>query len=182
MNEYMTVETTNVYGSVCYSLQSTEDVQNGAVVGKGDLVEKEDSIYKAATDYSKGAYLVANPAWSYDDSSAVNQNEENYVNKANTPFRAYSLGKDMKFTIGNVKDADFKENEYVKFEDGAWKKSEEATPFKCQYVRTVGFPYCIGSAGVTVAGDGDNTYGKAIDTRTTKYTIEVVSEFGSKGE
>ena len=93
MNEYMTVETTNVYGSVCYSLQSTEDVQNGAVVGKGDLVDKEDSIYKAETDYSKGAYLVANPAWSYDDSSAVNQNEENYVNKANTPFRVYKLGR-----------------------------------------------------------------------------------------
>lgn len=38
MNEFMTVETTNVYGCPCFSLQSTTDVQNGAVVGKGDLL------------------------------------------------------------------------------------------------------------------------------------------------
>ena len=174
MNEYMTVETTNEYGSVCFSLQYTADIQNGAVVGKGDLVTGEDSIYQAIDDYSDGIYLVANPAWSYDDSSIVNQNEENYINKAGVPFRAYRLGKDMKYKIGNVADADFTEGDYVKYEGGKYSKSEDPTPLKVVKVETIGFPYCIGSAGVTIAGDSDNKYGKAIETRTTKYTIEVV--------
>lgn len=93
MNEFMTVETTNVYGCPCFSLQSTVDVQNGAVVGKGDLVTGESSIYAALDDYSDGIYLVANPAWSYDTSRQVNQNEENYINKAGIPFRVYGLKK-----------------------------------------------------------------------------------------
>ena len=35
---YMVVETTLVDGARLFSLQSTKDLQNGAVVGKGDLV------------------------------------------------------------------------------------------------------------------------------------------------
>lgn len=175
MNEFMTVETTNVIGSVCYSLQATADIQNGAIVGKGDLVTGETSVYTALADYSNGMYLVANPAWSYDDSRAENQNEENYINKAGVVFRTYRLEKDMKFKVGNVKDADFEEGDYVTYADGKYAKSTEATPLKVVKVENVGFPYCIGSYGETINGDTANEYGKAIDTRTTKYTIEVVS-------
>lgn len=173
-NEYMTVETTNMYGSVCYSLQSTADIQNGAIVGKGDLITGETSVYSALDDYSNGMYLVANPAWSYDDSLAENQNEENYINKAGVAFRVYRLYKDMKFKIGNVKDADFAKGDYVKYTGGKYVKSTDATALKVVNVENVGFPYCIGSYGETINGDTANEYGQAIDTRTTKYTIEVV--------
>ena len=40
-------------------------------------------------------------------------------------------------------------------------------------VEEIGFPYCIGSAGVKITGDSTNKYGYAIDTRVVKYTIEV---------
>ena len=75
---YMTVETTLVDGARLFSLQSTKDVQNGAIVGKGELVTGEREIYNALDDVTGGMYLVANPAWSYDDNRLVNQNEENF--------------------------------------------------------------------------------------------------------
>ena len=172
MNEFMTVETTNVYGCPCLSMQSTVDVQNGAVVGKGDLVTGEDSIYVAIDDYSAGIYLVANPAWSYDTSRKVNQNEENYVNKAGIPFRVYGLKKDSKYTIGNVPVA-FEVGDYVEFKNGAYAKASGDTRLKVVHIEQVGFPYFVGQFGTVIAGDSDNEYGYAVDARVKKYTIEV---------
>lgn len=57
-NGYMVVETSFVPRSVCFSLQSESDIENGAIVGKGDLVEGETSVYKAETDYVDGMYSV----------------------------------------------------------------------------------------------------------------------------
>ena len=101
-NGYMVAESTFLPRSVCFSLQSDTDVENGAIVGKGDLVEGETSVYEAETDYSTGMYLLLNPAWSYDTSRMVNQNEENYINKAGIAFRAYRLEKDMKYKVYNL--------------------------------------------------------------------------------
>ena len=75
-NGYMCVETVFLPRSVCFSLQGEADIENGAIVGKGDLVEGETSVYNAEDTYTDGMYLVANPAWSYDTSRMVNQNEE----------------------------------------------------------------------------------------------------------
>lgn len=172
MNDFMTVETTNVYGCPCFSLQATADIQNGAVVGKGDLVTGEDSIYTALDDYSAGIYLVANPAWSYDTSRKVNQNEENYINKAGIPFRAYGLKKDNKYTIGNVP-VTLEVGDFVEYKDGAYAKATGDTKLKVVYIEEVGFPYFVGQYGSTITGDTDNEYGYAVDARVKKYTIEV---------
>lgn len=172
---YMTVETTNLIGCVCYDLQSTGDVQNGAIVGKGDLVTGEKSVYTALEDYADGMYLVANPAWSYNDNSATDQNEENFINKANIPFRVYELKKDKKFKVGNIPSTiTLAKGDFVEFVDGAYAKAAADTNLKVVDVEEVGFPYCIGSAGVVVTGDTSNAYGSAIDTRVVKYTIQVV--------
>lgn len=171
-NSYMTVETTALHGCTCFSLQSTADVQNGAIVGKGDLVDGEKSVYVALDDYSGGMYLVANPAWSYKDSSLTDQNEENFINKAGIAFRVYELKKDRKFKIGNVAGT-FEKGDFVEFADGAYAKSDTATSLKVVDVEEIGFPYCVGSAGVAITGDDTNEYGYAIDTRNVKYTIEV---------
>lgn len=172
---YMTVETTNLIGCVCYDLQSTGDVQNGAIVGKGDLVTGEKSVYTALEDYSDGMYLVAQSAWSYNDNSATDQNEENFINKANVPFRVYELKKDKKFKIGNVPSTiTLAKGDFVEFTNGAYAKAAADTNLKVVDVEEVGFPYCIGSAGVVVTGDASNTYGSAIDTRVVKYTIQVM--------
>ena len=172
---YMVVETTLVDGARLFSLQSTKDLQNGAVVGKGDLVTGEREIYNALDDVTSGKYLVANPAWSYDDSRLVNQNEENYINKKGIAFRAYRLEKDMKYKIYNV-DETFSVGDYVKYNATAGKyekDSSNASGLKVVAVEEVGFPYCIGSIGAKVVGDSGNEYGYATGAKTTKYTIEV---------
>ena len=172
---YMVVETTLVDGARLFSLQSTKDLQNGAVVGKGDLVTGEREIYNAIDDVTGGKYLVANPAWDYDDSRLVNQNEENYINKKGIAFRAYRLEKDMKYKIYNI-DETFSVGDYVKYNATAGKyekDSSNASGLKVVAVEEVGFPYCIGSIGAKVVGDSGNEYGYATGAKTTKYTIEV---------
>ena len=172
---YMVVETTLVDGARLFSLQSTKDLQNGAIVGKGDLVTGEREIYNAIDEVTGGKYLVANPAWSYDDSRLVNQNEENYINKKGIAFRAYRLEKDMKYKISNV-DETFSVGDYVKYNATAGKyekDSSNASGLKVVAVEEVGFPYCIGSIGAKVVGDSGNEYGYATGAKTTKYTIEV---------
>ena len=172
---YMVVETTLVDGARLFSLQSTKDLQNGAVVGKGDLVTGEREIYNAIDDVTGGKYLVANPAFSYDDSRLVNQNEENYINKKGIAFRAYRLEKDMKYKIYNI-DETFSVGDYVKYNATAGKyekDSSNASGLKVVAVEEVGFPYCIGSIGAKVVGDSGNEYGYATGAKTTKYTIEV---------
>ena len=172
---YMVVETTLVDGARLFSLQSTKDLQNGAVVGKGDLVTGEREIYNAIDEVTGGKYLVANPAFSYDDSRLVNQNEENYINKKGIAFRAYRLEKDMKYKIYNV-DETFSVGDYVKYNATAGKyekDSSNASGLKVVAVEEVGCPYCIGSIGAKVVGDSGNEYGYATGAKTTKYTIEV---------
>lgn len=166
------VETTFVPRSVCFSLQSESDVENGAIVGKGGLVEGETSIYEAETDYTEGMYLVANPAWSYDTSSIVNQNEENFVNKAGIPFRAYRLEKDMKYKVYNIDTTTpFAVGDGVKFESGKYVKDEGGSPkLKVVAVEDFGFPFCVGSQG-TLNGN----FGYAVGETMKKYTIEVVA-------
>ena len=176
MNNYMTVETTFLDGCACFSMQSNADIQNGAIVGKGALIAGEDSIYGALDDYTGGAFLVANPAWSYDTSRKVNQNKENYINKAGIPFRVYELKKDRQFKIGNLPaGTSFEKDDFVEFKNGTWSKATGSTAFQVIVVEELGFPYFVGSYGDQIAGDTTNEYGYAIDTRNVKYTIEVVA-------
>lgn len=171
---YMTVETTNLHGCACFSFQATTDIQNGAIVGKGDLVIGENSIYNSLDDYTNGMYLVANPAWSYNDNSLTDQNEEKFINKAGTPFRVYELKKNRKFKIGNLPlSVTLEKGDFIEFKDGSYAKAASDTKLKVIDIEEIGFPYCIGAAGVAITGDTSNQYGYAIDTRVTKYTIEV---------
>ena len=170
-NGYMVVETTALHGSVCFSLQATKDIENGAIVGKGDLVTGETSVYTALDDYADGMYLVANPAWGYEVYKATDKNEENYINKAGVAFRAYRLEKDMKFKVTNIADGvDLAVGDFVEFTADAYAKAGTDTKLKVVAVEELGFPYCIGSAGTANAD-----YGHAIGEVTKKYTIEVVA-------
>lgn len=171
---YMVAESTNLTGARIFSLQATKDLQNGAIVGKGDLVTGMDQIYTALDDYKDGMYLVLNPAWSYDDHRMVNQNEENYVNKTGKPFRAYRLEKDMNYKIYNIAET-FEVGDVVKYDSATGKYAkDEAGSLRVVYVEEQGFPFCIGSYGVQIAGDTDNEYGYTIGAKIVKYTIEVI--------
>mgnify|MGYP001080051299 CR=1 FL=1 len=171
-NGFMVAETTFVPRSVCFSMQSDTDVENGAIVGKGDLVDGETSIYEAETDYSAGMYLVAHPAWNYEVYRSTDLNEENYINKAGVPFRTYRLEKDMKYKVYNLDlDTPFVVGDGVKFEGGKYVKDEGGSPkLKVVAVEDFGFPFCVGSGG-TLNGD----YGYAVGEVMKKYTIQVVA-------
>lgn len=172
-NSYMVAESTNLTGARIFSLQANKDIQNGAIVGKGDLVTGETQIYNALDDYTDGMYVAINPAWSYK-SETIEQNEENYVNEAGVPFRAYRLEKDMKYKISNITET-FSVGDVVKYDASTSKYvADPAGSLKVVAVDEVGFPYCIGSAGVQVPGDSGNNYGYALGNKTTKYTIEVI--------
>jgi len=170
----MVAESTLLTCAHNFSFQATKDIQNGAIVGKGDLMTDEDSIYNALDDYSDGEYLVLNPAWSYDNTRIANQNEENFINKAGVSFRVYKLEKDNKFKIYNTPEK-FKIGDFVKYDPISEKYVVDANSnFKVVDIENVGFPYCIGSIGAQVIGDEDNKYGYATGNRTIKYTIEKI--------
>lgn len=169
---YMVVETTNLANSVCFSLQHTKDVENGSIVGKGDLIAGEKSVYTALDDYTTGMFLVANPAIKYDVYRPEDTNEEAYICPANKAFRAYKLGKDMKFKVYNLDLATpFVKGNGVKFEGGKFVKDDGGSPkMKVVDVEDVGFAFCVGEAGVQMTN-----YGYALDTSVKKYTIEVIA-------
>ncbi|HJF39354.1 MAG TPA: hypothetical protein K8V91_00390 [[Clostridium] spiroforme] len=171
-NGFNVVETTFLPRAVCFSMQKDTDIENGAIVGKGDLIEGETSIYEAIDDYTDGMYLVANPAWNYEVYKATDRNEENYINKAGIAFRTYRLEKDMKFKVYNIDvDTPFAVGDGVKFEGGKYVKDDGGTPkLKVVAVEDFGFPFCVGSGG-TLNGD----YGYAVGEVMKKYTIEVVA-------
>ena len=173
MANYMVAESTLLTDARIFSMQSTEDIQNGAIVGKGELVTGEREVYNAIDDVTGGMYLVLNSAWSYE-SSATKQNEENFINKAGIAFRAYRLEKDMKFKVSGIATT-FAVGDEVKY-DPTTKTYVAGTDtgLKVVAVEEVGFPYCIGSIGVQVVGDTGNEYGYATGAKTTKYTIEVM--------
>lgn len=175
MNEYMVAESTLLTGARIFSLQSTKDIQNGAIVGKGDLVTGEKSIYTALDDYTDDMYLVLNPAWSYKNDRVTDQNEENYINKAGIAFRAYRLKKDMKYKIYNITET-FAKGDKVKYDAATGKYAkDESGILEVVDVEEVGFPYCIGSIGVQLSGDSDNEYGYSTGNKTIKYTIEKIA-------
>ena len=89
-------------------------------------------------------------------------------------FKAYELKKDRKYKVGNLPSTvTLAKGDFVEFKDGTYAKAASDTKLKVVDVEEIGFPYCIGSAGVVITGDSTNEYGYAIDTRNVKYTIEV---------
>ena len=154
-----------------FSLQHTKDIENGSIVGKGELIEGEQSVYTALDDYKDGMYLVANPAIKYDCHTVEDTNEEAYICPKGKAFRAYRLSKDMKFTVSNIdSETPFVKGDGVKFENGKYVKDDGAKPaLKVVDVKDVGFAYCIGSEGTLIENRG-----YALDTSVKKYTIEVV--------
>lgn len=189
MATYNVVETTNMWGSKCLSFQATSDIENGMLIAKGDLIAGETDIYAAAVPTtSDEVYLVANPAWSYNDNSLTDQNEENFINKAGIAFRGYQLKKDNKFKIYSTAITPVSGSELAKGQfitvDGTTHKpkavaAKPSTGFvgKIADIEMLGFPYCVGSLGKNIViGSGDNavSMGYAADTRVTKVTIEVI--------
>lgn len=164
---YGVVHTTNLSGCDNYSFQYTADIENGALVAKGDLIEGERQVYAAALDASAPAYLVANPAWNYDDSTYAKAQEDAYINKAGKAFRVYELKANKKFAITSYSivggDTVVIGDELGVTAAGKLDKSvtDSALIVKVTAIDNYGFPYSVGSAGT-------------VDTTTKMVTVEVV--------
>lgn len=164
---YGVVHTTNLSGCDNYSFQYTADIENGTLVAKGDLVAGERQVYQAVLDASKPAFLVANPAWNYDDSTYAKKQEDAYINKAEKAFRGYELKPNKKFAITSYSIVDG-ETVAVGDElgvDATGKLSKAVTDsaliVKVEAIDNYGFAYAVGSNGT-------------VDTANKMVTVMVV--------
>lgn len=154
---YGVVYTTNLSGCDNYSFQHTADIENGTLVAKGELVEGERQVYKVDMDNKKPSYLVAHPAWNYDDSTYAKKQEHAYINKAGKAFRVYELKPEKKFAITSYS---IEEGDTVVVGDtlgvtsaGKLKKNEKsALQVKVETIDNYGFKYAVGSVGEVTTG------------------------------
>lgn len=184
---YGVVHTSNLSGCDCYSFINTStDIENGSLVTKGDLLDSERDIYECAapaTDTlgSLPVYLVANPAWNYDDSRAINQNEEEYINTKGKAFRVYELKPNKRYRVSaNMLTGTVKEGAFIGLADGSYKgtiteiaPSNSAFVGKILKVDPIGFDYAVGSSGVS-SGLGESATGGVIPNTQKFVLIEVV--------
>lgn len=169
MANYNVVETTKISGR-CYDFQYTSEIENGSIIAKGDLMTGERNIYAAEIPQTTSeVFLVANPAWSYDDCRAENQNECNYINAANKPFRGYQLNKYDKFGVesyGISNNTSLAVGDYVVADGTTVKLKDVGTSMpdlsavgfvgKVVEIENYGFNYTTGTAG-TVGVIGKKT-------------------------
>jgi hypothetical protein len=163
-------ESTNITGRN-YFFVSTVDLENGMLVHKGGLIPGSKDVYEAliptaGTISAEPVYAVGNPAWSYDSSSIVNQNEDNYIIKAGTVFRVYGLKPTDKFGIADYGiDGTPVVGQFVGLQAGSGKPvaaaSAPSTAFVGKVIQEVdmGYEYFVG---------------QIVDNRTKKIRIEVV--------
>ena len=155
---YGVVYTTNLSGCNNYSFQHTADIENGTLVAKGELVTGERQVYQAVLDATKPAYLVANPAWNYDDSTYAKKQEDSYINKAGKAFRVYELKPEKKFAITSYSVVN---GDSVAVGDtlgvnaqGKLDKTvtDSALLVKVEVIDNYGFTYAVGSASNVSTG------------------------------
>ena len=179
---YGVVFTTNILNAKTLSFQSAEDLENGFFVTKGDLVAGETEIYEAVkpvtADFHRKAYLVSMPAVNYDDSRPSNQNEENFINVAGTPFRVYDFEANDKFKVTDYTlDGAVAEGNYVTLADDSYKLNASATVVfrdfgfigKIERIEDMGYFYYVGQLGK------DSILGvPGVDGRVKMVTISII--------
>ncbi len=178
MARYNVVETTKVRGS-CYDFIYAADVENGTLLAKGDIKTGERNVYNATLPTATSeVFLVANPAWKYDDAKAEDKNEDAYIVPANTIFRVYGLLEDThdKFAVMNygiIKNdsADPAVGDYVVADTDTGKVKDVGTTEpdgttvgfygKITEIENYGFPFMV-------------TATQTVDTTSQKVVIEVI--------
>lgn len=165
------VHTTKVgiWDNTTFSFVHTADIDNGYLVSKGELATDEREIYNAGFDTTKPAFLVANPAWNYDDSTYAKRNDEGtYTNVAGVPFRVYELRPYDRFKVsGDAVDTTLVKDDVVGMSATGLITKDATSKFqgKVIAVDTTGFTYSVGTYGNGVNG--------TLDTTNTFYLIEV---------
>lgn len=169
MANYPIAYSTNLWGCKCFSFMADEDITNGTLISKGDLVEGEREIYEAKYDLAKPMYLVLNPAWNYDDSTyAKKYDESTYTNVACVPFRGYELIPTRRWTVSTaITEDELAVGDLVVSDGkGKLKKTAADVPANAFLGKIIG----VDTKGYTfVSGAGGN-----ITTGGKFYVVEVV--------
>ena len=167
---YGIFESTNITGRN-YSFVGAINLENGMLVHKGDLVAGSKDVYEAvipttATLATNPVYVVGNPAWNYDTTSIMKQNEDNYIVKAGTVFRGYGLEKTDKFGVADYGISGTPVvGQYVGVESGTAKLVASATEPTTAFVGKV----------IQITDMGYVPFvGQAVDQQAKKVRIEVV--------
>lgn len=85
----------NVRGVKTFSVRSEQDVENGALVGVGALLEGEHNLYAAVEATNENLYLATTPEIDRTSKSA----SIDHTNKAGSDIRVHSLEKGDIFTV-----------------------------------------------------------------------------------
>lgn len=99
-------ETTNLravhYAERIWDAVADVDIDNGTI-GYLENPEDEGVIYtfKAGTMEGKTPVLVHMPEWTEDTSKRTNQRKDKFFNKANVPFRAFTLKAGDEFALSS---------------------------------------------------------------------------------
>ena len=171
---YGIFESTNIKGRN-WTFRSDSDIENGTLVTCGELITKD--IYKAelpaaGTLATAKVYVVGHPAWSYDNSSVVNQNENAFIIKAGKNFRTYELLVNDRFTIADYGidlagvGGEAEVGQYLGLAAGSGKPRASATePTGSAFVGQI----------IAVKDQGNQYYvGQDVDLRLKKVVIRVL--------
>lgn len=165
-NNYGVVHTSKISGR-CFSFVHTADIENGYLVSKGELATGEREIYQVGFATDAPVFLVANPAWVYDDSTYAKKNDEaQYINVANKAFRVYELNALDRFEVSGaaIDGSDIAVGDAVGMSATGKITKDATSTFKGKVIAITetGFNYNVGSAG-------------QVDTSNKFYLIEVVA-------
>jgi hypothetical protein len=147
------------------------ELENGMLVHKGELVAGSKDVYEAliptaTTIASEPVYVVGNPAWNYDTTSLVNQNEDEYTIKAGIVFRGYGLIVTDKFGVADYGiDGTPVVGEYVGAQAGSPKLKASATKPAGAFVGKVIQEVDMGH---------EYFMGQTVEKRKKKIRIEVI--------
>ena len=81
------LELSRVLGHYVESIKADKETENGALVGKGKLVEGEDRLYEAVEATADNCFLVSTPEVHFENSSK----SWDYTNKKGEIMRAHQL-------------------------------------------------------------------------------------------
>lgn len=181
-NNHGVMRSSKMDDCLCFSfINSNADMDNGMIFAKGMLVNGEREIYHAeAPTADNPIFIVDTPAWSYRNYSATDQNEENFYIPKGETFRGRELKPNRVFQVSaNMLNGTPSVNQYVVVDDGSHKLKVSTAADDSAFVgriiakTTIGFNYCIGSAG-DILSTGANGSGGVISNTHDFYSIEIV--------
>lgn len=151
MAKYGVVHTTNIRNPRLYDFQSTVDVENGTLIAKGNVITDERNIYAGEVPTADTpVYLVANPAWDYDECRVTNQNEDQFINEKDRAYRVYGLCKNDRYRVTDYSlTGTVAVGSYVDFAHKVTTTASATSAYvgKIVAIDDIGFAYAVGSAG-----------------------------------